>query len=255
MVRRCVAILGIATALICVSSPMASAVTLPCNAAFAYAGQMTSTTAGESACPNYGYFGYVGIDGQIQTPGALPSGLSVDDRALGYLNASFNNYQAWLQVGWMAGYLGDSSSSISSYDAYRLYFEQLYPSGFYYVKNVSGLGYGGKVTYRIDYAGNGCWKTFYNYNVQTDYSCSYPASSLMSASSETGNGGTGSFSSMPRSWFGVAASNTNQTLRLRGSTGWHDWVNDTTWVTQYRPYFYWSPAATYTHFTTVGSTQ
>ncbi len=134
--------------------------------------------------------------------------------------------------------------------------EQLYPSGFYYVNNVSPLAFSGKVTYRIEYAGNGCYNTYYNYNILTDTSCNYPISGAMVASNETGNAGTGSYSSMPRSWFGSSTPNTNQTMRLKGGAGWTDW-NDTktTLTVQYRPYFYYSISSRYTYFTTVGSTQ
>ena len=137
-----------------------------------------------------------------------------------------------------------------------LYFEQTYPAGGYYVKDVSPLAYGGNVIYRIEYIGNGCWNTYYNYNVLTDQSCTYPASGMMVANSETGNGGTGTFSSMPRSWFGSSTPATNATMRLKGGSGWGDWSSAiNTGTTQYRPYFYYSISDRYRYFTTVGSTQ
>jgi hypothetical protein len=200
----------------------------------------------------------VGVDGRIKTPAALPSNLGTDDHSLGFLNAGFNNLQAWLSVGWMIGYLGDPTGShISSYNQYRLYFEQQYPNnGIFYVRDVSALALTGQVNYRIEYKGGGCWETFYNDTVSADFSCHYPISGSMSATNETGNGGTGTYSSMPESWFGSSTPNTNATMRLKGATGWADWASTVkTSSVQYRPYFYYSIAARCTYFKTFGATQ
>ena len=251
------ALLLMLTALATTNAPSAEAtVTLPCNSYWAYAGQFTGSVNGDYVCPTNPYWGYVGVDGNIETPSALPSALTSDDHSLGFTSALFNNYAAWLQVGWMAGYIGDPGIHIQSFTQYRLYFEQTYPAGGYYVKDVSPLAYGGNVIYRIEYIGNGCWNTSYNYNVLTDQSCTYPASGMMVANSETGNGGTDTFSSMPRSWFGSSTPATNATMRLKGGSGWGDWSSAiNTGTTQYRPYFYYSISDRYRYFTTVGSTQ
>ena len=234
----------------------AAAVTLPCNGAFAYASQYTSTSALSSACPSNLYYGYTGVDGQISTPSSLPSNLGADDHSAGFLDAQFSTPSTWIKVGWMVGYFSGNGYTIQSPNQYRLYFEETYPSGYYFLQNVSPLALSGHVTYRIEYIGNGCYNTYYNYDTLTDSSCGFPISGAMVAANETGNGGTGSYSSMPLSWFGSATPNTNQTLRLKGGAGWSDWSSaKTTSTTDYRPYFTYSIVSRYIYIKTYGSTQ
>lgn len=114
------ALLLMLTALATTNAPSAEAtVTLPCNSYWAYAGQFTGSVNGDYVCPTNPYWGYVGVDGNIETPSALPSALTSDDHSLGFTSALFNNYAAWLQVGWMAGYIGDPGIHIQSFTQYR----------------------------------------------------------------------------------------------------------------------------------------
>ncbi len=241
----------------------------PCGG-YGYSAQLTASTSGAVVCPGDSnpYYGYNGVDGQIQTPPQLaPIPINNDAHSIGYVDANFNTANsAWLQIGWASGLVtrGHTISNctfdincIYSYNQYLLYFEQLEPNGFYFIKHMGSLGLSGLVTYRIQYSSSdNCWLTYYNNSTLTDSSCVvYPISGFMAAANETWSGPSG-YMGMPMSNFGSATPNTNQTMRLHGASGWADWsAGVTTAIVQNRPDFAYSPYVTgdHRHFQTYGA--
>jgi hypothetical protein len=216
-------------------SPSSTAATVCTHGAYHYAMQYTATDTASlhDGCITNIYSGWIGVNGQIQTPAAVPALDSGRDHDIGWLGAVFyGSTTSWLQIGWYTGIIGDGVTPgcqvghcVQRSGNFGIYVESKSPSGAYAVYDLGALSPGQNVTYRVEYrpdAGAGCWEAFYNYSVSGMYSCGQPTSGNMQAVHELYNG-SGS-AHMGTSWFGTSAAGTNQTLRLKsGSGSYQDW--------------------------------
>ena len=199
---------------------------------YAYQYTASDTASRHDGCAYNVYSGWIGVDGQIQTPGTAPSLTAGRDHDLGWLGAVFyGSRTSWLQIGWYTGVISDGTPGcpvghcVQRSGSYGIYVESMSPTGAYAVYDKGALSLGQKVTYRVEYrpsAGAGCWEAYYNYNVSAMYSCGQPGSGSMQAVHELYDGSGNAH--MGTSWFGTAATGTNQTLRLKnGSGSYEDW--------------------------------
>lgn len=202
-----------------------------CDPGFVYATQSTSIqpAMNHDTCgyPGQVYSGWIGIDGQITTP-ATEVKLALGDHAVGWLGMTYYDIAngralSWMQIGWMTGELSDCNPG-SPISGYEMYVE--WDSGFTDGPQcfmLGSLSLGSAVTYRIEFDANGCWNSFYNYNVQAIEACGFPNSMSAQATNELYNLNSSNDTTMPRSVFGSSNPNTDAALRLRGASGWQPW--------------------------------
>lgn len=94
------------------TAPSVSAEPVPtCGYWYDYAGQWTSHSStfyhpGSGCIVSDGYYGWVGINGQIQAPPHYPNLCCFQDTAnhsAGWLEMAFGGPVGWIQIGWLAG--------------------------------------------------------------------------------------------------------------------------------------------------------
>lgn len=211
------------------------------SGSYDYAFQYTGTAAAFyhlPTCPHNGYFGWVGVNGQVVTPSHFPNlGGSSTNHSIGWLGVSFDDTpgpmgSSWAQEGWYAGCLAGQGQQICTSGSVMDYYDEQYDAGndAYYVFDNGTLSDGSGHIIRIEYSpGDKCWYEYFNYSTLEDSLCSVqggpiPGSAAMEATSEvwSGNGGT---IEMPKTVYGYSSPGTNSTLRIKGAAGWVNWTS------------------------------
>jgi hypothetical protein len=209
-----------------------------CHGSYHYAFQFTShsTYQDHTGCANPDlYGGWIGVDGQIQTPTAVPTLDSSQDHDAGWMGVYWiganGAKDTWLQIGWYTGIIANTLGScqptlcVQRTGSFGLYVEYQKANGtVYHVYDKSSLGLGGHVTYRVQYAptlGSGCWTAYYNYSTVAATVCGLPTSGPIWVVNELDN--NSGLANMASSEFGTATPGTNETLRLFGAQGYQDW--------------------------------
>lgn len=210
-----------------------------CMPQFDYAFQYTGTVNTFyhlPTCPQNGYFGWVGVNGQIVTPSHFPNlGNNNGNHSIGWLGVSFNDTPgpigpSFTQEGWYAGCLGYQGKQICSTSSLHTYDEQYSgPTDTYWVFDNGPLSYSSGHVYRIEYSTtDSCWYIYFNYSTLVDALCSVPGSPIpssaaMEAISEVASV-SGAVIEMPKATYGYSSINTNSTLRIKGANGWVNWT-------------------------------
>lgn len=180
---------------------------------------------------NHAYGGWVGVDGQITTPGHFPNlNGNNSNHSLGWLETSFAMQgpatDSWFQIGWLAGCIGSGGSSVcaTSTSGLKLYDERYNAStGLYNVYDDGGLAYGYSSIYIVEHHSDTCWYAYKNYNVFVRQDCTFPSSGVGVVSSEVYSF-DGTIVEMPTTIYGYSDPNTNNALRLNGANGYVPWT-------------------------------
>lgn len=205
-----------------------------------YAGMITTTTnvgaehwttqcSGPQTTSNFTpYYGWAGIEGQIQTPPTNTAIGALDaDHQAGWIGINFAN-GGWIQIGWFRGTVGCDASHQVSYSGtgYHMDIEVVNDANAaatcvgYSIVNQSPLSLGGTVSYRIEYT-SGCWDVFYGAAHPVHRCDLQPISGFAEMENELYGGDD---TVMPSSDFGVASSSSASALRLKGAGGWVPWT-------------------------------
>lgn len=182
------------------------------------------------------YFGWAGVDGQIQTPSHAPN-LQHDttNHSLGWLEMAFSDRHSWVQVGWLGGCVTNGTvyacadlGTIGIYDE-----EQNGPTGAYAVGYDGAASLNTGYVLRVEFYPPGCWQAFDMYDNLLRSLCapgpwSFPTSGAAIVASETCNCaspfGSGPQIEMPVTLFGSSNPNTNNGLRVKGANGYVPWT-------------------------------
>lgn len=240
-----VALLGCLLASIAVIVSVRSASASYCFGPYDYAFQYTAGQAGtyhDPACAPTAYFGWIAVNGQVQTPSHFPSlgtNATNDNHSAGWLGMAFNDTPGPLghsnvQEGWYAGCVGGrgmilcDSASTGLYGYDERYFAQIDD---YNIFSAGALSYNSAHIDRIEWDGSHCWVVFKNYNVFQDQMCDsayppgqVPRSGEPQATSETVTADQ-SCVEMPATVYGYSSPNTNNALRIKGAAGYVPWTS------------------------------
>lgn len=214
-----------------------------------YAQQYTATSSAfyhpSGTCPIVGsastYYGWVGVNGQIQAPSHFPGLGNPQDtlnHSLGWLEMGFTNPPGWIQVGWIAGCLV-SACSPSPVGSLGLY-DESYDLGTTPTTDVEyadgTLPFNSTVIVNVEfypsyYPNINCWIISINYNLAIRFLCSGGrtwnwTSGAPAVGSETcvcDHVSTNEVE-MPVTIYGASNPNTNNALRIKGAAGYVPWT-------------------------------
>jgi hypothetical protein len=180
-----------------------------------------------------GYFGWVGVNGEIKTPTYVPDMNNPNfDHSLGNLSMVFSRVNSWVQVGWYSGTVAPEGGCpgpecITRNGSLGMYWETLYPGGGYVNTDLGTLAYGERVIYRIQWNSFlTCWDVYIRYSTKVASVCSHPGSGMPYAGSEVYDAYGGLYGpvEMPLASYGFSNPNTNNALRIKGlCSGFEPW--------------------------------
>jgi hypothetical protein len=214
-----------------------------CYGRFDYAFQVTGNADvfyNDPTCPPSYYFGWVGVNGQIQTPSHFPNlGGSSSNHSIGWVGMYFNDPvgplgHSMVQEGWLAGCIGANGQALCADTSTGLlpYSETYFAAQDTYTVNPGGfsLTYSSAHIYRIEWDGVHCWNLYMNYSTFQDAMCDWPnpptqvpRSGAAMAVSEI-DSVNGHQVEMPTTIYGYGDPNTNNALRIRGGAGYVAWT-------------------------------
>lgn len=227
-----------------VGSHLEAAIASSCYGQFDYADILTGTaqvTTSDPTCQSGYYFGWVGVNGQIQAPSHFPSLGGTKDHSVGYLMMGFHDNPpgplgySFVQTGWLAGCLAENGQQLCATPSTGLlsYTEMYFDAVNQYFVNegaAGGLAYGSTSIFRIEWDGVHCWNLYMNYNTWSDALCDWtsppapvPRSGAAEMISET-DSHYGIRVEMPTTIYGYSNPNTNNALRIKGAAGYAAWT-------------------------------
>ncbi len=260
-------------ALVSFSAPAAAGTA--CAGGYGWMNQYTSSAPGYYNYPascslNSPYYGWLGIDGEIDTPTSVtPLTDSNTQHDLGHIAMAFDSYgplgSSQIQIGFYTGRVSDATAGcqyghcVSKAGSYGLYLETYYaPTKAYSVYSYGDYALNHGVIFRIEHDHtNGCWDTYSNYSFLLSVDCEFPQSGAGYMAREIE--APGYAGSVPTANFGSATAGTNNALRLHNATTWEPWDTGlaaqgtaTSDLRNTTPPYYLSPYANYYHVKTFG---
>ncbi len=185
------------------------------------------------------YYGWVGVDGEIDVPNHVPN-LGSDGtcaHSIGSVGASFHdapggllNRSSWIQTGWYTGCFPLGNPPPCRYNTTGAYGENYHArSGTYNAYEIAFLALSAHVIFKVEFDGHSCFVAYWNYSTSTGSICStpnypLPTSAAVWAASEAHTHISGTIVEMPLTTYGNANPNTNNGLRIKGGSGWVAWT-------------------------------
>jgi hypothetical protein len=220
--------------------PLGSSVALASSCSsyqeYHYAWQWTATTAAfyhyPSSVLTNAYYGWVGIDGNIQFPNHVPTLGSSGDCAhsIGSIGVYFNDPpgtygHSVIDTGWYTGCFILNNPPTCRYITLGAY-DEVYnaATGSYQAPDISYEAPSTVITFKIEYnSSSGCFNSYWQYNVYTNTICRY-SSGVMFAGSEAHTHVSGTIVEMPVTYYGSSTIGGNNELRIKGANGWVTWT-------------------------------
>lgn len=177
-----------------------------------------------------GYYGWVGIDGEVDFPNYVPylgSGGGLCSHSSGQLGFYLGD-GSWVQTGWYSGCFILVDPPVCRYITLGGYVEKRnVGTNTYNVFDVSPnspVSPGSAIIFMIEWGG-GCWNTYWMYNVSTGGLCSpIPSSGEAWAGAEVHTHNQNTYVEMPLQYFGNSNPYTNNGLRIKGANGFVPWT-------------------------------
>lgn len=176
-----------------------------------------------------GYYGWVGVDGEIDFPDHIPDLGS--DGSCAHSSGQLGFYLgdgSWVQTGWYSGCftiiptcrLGDLGAYVEM-DNLETHTYSVFDTN----PNGGPVQPSTPIIFMIEWGG-GCWNTYWMYNVRTGGLCSpIPTSGEAWAGAEVHTHVDDTIVEMPTTYYGNANPYTNNGLRIKGANGFVPWTN------------------------------
>jgi hypothetical protein len=202
------------------------------------------------------YFGWAGIDGEVDFPNHFPN-LGSDGscaHSSGQLGIGLQD-RSWIQAGWFAGcfiLVQPPRCRFTTLGGYVETFNSI--TGRYTVNdiapNLPPIPPGSAIIFQIEYdttiPNSPCWKSYWYYNIGTTYDLCAPvqSSGAAFAGGEAHTHLPGTVVEMPVTVYGNSNPNTNNGLRIKGGNGYVPWTTSlSSYTTAYYDERYGAPGA------------